>query len=418
MKSVNIGNFKLGIDMKSDEAELPKGAVRDAVNVDITLDGGVRRRRGLIKRAGFTGGHSMWSPRSQAFALFAQADALRMIQVKPDGSVAARTVLTGLFAADAVSYCELEQRVVFTNGRDLGTVDANGNARMIGVTDPAGMPTVSVGAGGLQHGRYGAAYSFVNARGVESGLSPAAFIDLPEGGGIVFALPVIPDDAVSIRAYTTPANGEVFYQMAEVPAGMATVTVGDDAPGKLADTQFLHRMPGGSIVRVFKGRLLVAVDNFLAFSEPFNYGLTSRRHNFIQFESTVTMVEAVESGVYVGTEAAVYFLAGSGPKDFEQAVVSFNVPVPGASTLLPSARLPDDMERLTDAPVAVWLGAIGYSVGLATGLVHDVQSDRIDLPNYAAGSTVTYTTNGLTQLISVVQSEQSNGAGSAIDSIT
>lgn len=419
MKTVNIGNFKLGIDMKSDESELPRGAVRDAVNVDLTLGGGARRRRGLTKLAGFTGGHSLWAPLSQAFALFAQADALRMIVASPAGEISARTVMTGLFASGAMSYCELEQRVVFTNGRDIGTVDETYSARLLGVTDPGGAPAVSVGPGGLQAGRYGAAYSFINERGEESGLSPAAFIELAEAGGIVFTLPFPADDVASIRIYTTPANGEVLYQMAEVPAGALTAVVGDDTPGKVATTQHMHRMPGGEIARVFKGRLLIARANIVVFSEPFNYGLTSRRHNFVQFASDVTMIEPVEDGVYVGTRDAVYFLAGSNPRDFVQAVVSSNAPVRGTSTTLSSARLPDDMAtKATDAPNAVWLGRDGYSIGMATGIVHDVQGDRITLPDYEAGSVVSYTKNGLTQLISVVQSEQSNGAGSAIDTLT
>lgn len=418
MKNVNIGSFKLGIDMKSDETELPRGAVRDAVNVDFTLDGGVRRRKGLTKLAAFTGGHSLFAPRSQAFALFAQADAVRMITIDPAGAVGARTLVTGLYPSEAMSYCELEQRVVFSNGLDLGITDAAGNAYRLGVSDPAGAPAASAGPGGLPVGRYGVAYSFMNARGEESGLSPASFVELAAPGGILVALPPIPDDVVATRVYTTPTDGDVFYQMAEAPAGLLTVLVGDDTPGKAAATQYLHRMPGGDIVRVYKGRLLAARGATLVFSEPFNYGLTSRRHNFMQFEQPITMVEAVEAGVYVGAGSVVYFLDGDGPHNFKQVVASFNAPVPRASALLPSARLPDDFERLTDAPVAVWLGSLGYSIGLASGQVHDVQSDRIDLPDFAAGSTVGYTKNGLTQLISVVQSEQSNGAGSAVDSLT
>lgn len=416
MKTVNIGNFKLGIDMKSDESELPRGAVRDAVNVDLTGGGGARRRRGMTKLASFTGGHSMWAPSSQAFALFVHGDQLRMVTLS-GGAPVPRTLMAGLFAGP-MTYCELEQRVVFTNGRDLGVVDIAGNAKVLGVSDPLGAPGLIGAPGGLQPGRYGAAYTFINERGEESGMSPAGFIELVEAGGMVFTLPLPPDDVVAFRLYSTPANGDVFYQMAEAPAGVLHASITDDKPGKVAATQHLHRMQAGAIVRVYKGRLLVARDSVLMFSEPFNYGLTSRRHNFVQFASKIIMVEPVEGGVYVGTTSAVFFLSGDSPSDFTQAIVSANVPVPGASTLIPSSDLPEDMERNADGPAAVWLGSGGYSVGLASGVVHDVQSDRIDLPLYEGGSTVAYSKNGLTQLISVVQSEQSNGAGSAIDTLT
>lgn len=416
MKNIKIGGFTLGIDMKSDETSLPKGTVRDAVNVDLTTGGGIKRREGATMLAGFTGAHSLWSPRSGIYGLFAQYDALRMLTF-PGVAPSVRTVASGLSLSERMTYCEDGTDTIFSNGVDLGIVPPTGMARAIGVSDPLGAPHVAAReSGGMLPGTYGCAYSFVSESGEESGLSPAMFLTLPAGGSIDFAIPPTPIDVTLVRLYTTPVNGDVFYQMAEVPAGLALLNVSDDTPGKIAANQHLHRMPGGQLVRIFHGRLLVARGDTLIFSEPFNFGLTSRRHNFVQFQDDITMVEPVEGGVYVGTSAAVYFLAGAGPGDFVQQVASLNAPALGASTLVPAAALPDNLESLGDAPCALWLGRLGYSVGMSNGIVHDVQSSRIDLPEYDAGSMVTYTKNGLVQVVSVVQSEQSNGAGSAIDS--
>lgn len=414
MKTVNIGNFKLGIDMRGDETDLPRGAVRDAININITATGGISRREGTMLLAGFEGAHSLWSPASGAYGLFAHYDALRLLTLRAD-MPAVRTIASGLRWSQRMTYCEHGDVVIFSNGTELGLADPKGETRMLGVSDPAGAPTVSVVPGGLQVGRYGAAYSFINARGEESGLSPASFISLEAPGGVGFTLPLPPDDVSTIRLYTTPANGELLYQMADVPAGVLQAAATDDKPGKAATTQFMQRMTGGAIVRMFNSRLLVARGDTLYFSEPFNPGLTSARHNFVRFQHDITMLEPVEGGVYVGTSAAVYFLAGDGPENFEQGVASLNAPALGASSMIAAASLPEDMERQGDAPCALWLGRLGYSVGTATGVVHDVQNERIDLPEYDAGSMVTYTKNGLVQVVSVVQSEQSNGAGSAID---
>jgi len=415
MKAINIGNFSLGIDMRTDETDLPKGTVRDAVNVDITLSGGISRREGTTLLAAFEGAHSLWSPESGAFALFAHYDALRMLTMR-GGAPAVRTLVSGLALSQRIAYCEHGAVVVFSNGEQLGWMDPAGNTRMLGVSDPAGAPLVTIAPhGGLPAGRYGCAYSFVNDDGEESALSPATFVELGAAGSFDFQLPPTPDDVAAIRLYTTPTNGDVLYQMAEVPAGLNIRNVGDDTPGKAATTQFMKRMPGGAIVRIFHGRLLVARGDTLHFSEPFNIGLTSARHNFVRFQHDITMIEPVDGGVYVGTSAAVYFLAGTGPQDFEQSVASTNAPALGASVLLEASALPTDLERQGDTPCALWLGRLGYSVGMPAGLVHDVQSERIDLPEYDAGSMVTYTKNGLVQVVSVVQSDQSNGAGSAID---
>ena len=416
MKPVNISNFKLGIDNRSAETNIPKGCARDISNVMTTNAGGIRRRDGTTLLAAGAGAYGLWSPRNQAFALYAVQDKLKRIDIDAQGNPAFSTVQTGLAQTGAISYCELANQIFFTNGQDLQVYSPTG-VTQVGVENPPGSPVLAAGLGSFQPGMYNCAYSFLDAQGMESAVSPSTPITLTVSGGIVFTLPRASTNVQQIRLYMTPINGDVLYLMAQVPNGLISYTLGDGTPGKQASTQYLTRMPAGSIVRMYKGRLITVAGDTLWFSEPYNYGLTSLRHNFIRFGGTVEMVEVVEAGVFVGANDRVYLLAGTGPTDFTQSIVSTNMPFFGTSCLINAANLPKELVGDSDAPEVLWLGALGYSVGFVSGSVKDIQEDRILLPDYDSGSTITYIKNGISQALSVVHSTQSNLDLTAFDSI-
>lgn len=417
MAAIKLGNFRFGIDNRSDETSIREKSARAAYNIKINDAGGFYVRDGFVLRMAIGGAHSLWAPKSGAYALYAQQSTLYKLMADGQGSGAVPVaLLAGLSGANKVSFCDFAGTVFFTNGLDLGRVDA-GSARLIGVPTPQDAPVISSGAGGLLAGNYACAYSFVDQFGEESGLSLSTPVSLSGTGGITFSLPVPPAGASQIRLYTTPVNGDVFYQMAQIPAGLLSFTIGDNTPGKQASTHLLKRMPGGSIVRGFNGRLLVARERVLHFSEPFQYGLTSPRHGFIAFATDIIMVEPVKSGVFVGTTNQVFFLSGPGPHDFTQSVVSSNVPVAGSSSEIGAELLPKEIADMSSSPAVVWLGRMGYSVGLSDGTVHNIQAERILLPGYGGGTTVSYIKNGISQVFSVVHSPQSNLDLTSLDSI-
>lgn len=396
--------FIAGIDQRTEDTSLSPKALIDAKNVDISSSGHVSRRSGISQIASFNGARNLWSGQGEDFALFAQYDALRKITIDSAGAVGVSTLLTGLHSSNPISFHAHGGEVFFTDGRITGKIDAAGKARFIGTDKPTGEPRVSLTDGGLIPGDYLCAFSYVNAYGEESGLSPAAPITLTSSGGVSFELPPAPSGAVKVKLYLTAPNSEIFYEMSSVPAGLTTVNVGDDKPGKQASTFLMNRMPGGSIIRMFHGRAMVVRGDFIIFSEPFNYGLSSPRHNFIGFNEPVLMVEVVDMGVYVGTATYVYFLAGTGPEDIVQSIVSLNAAFPNTSAVIEPYNFPDEIQKISDKPAAIWLGKKGYSVGTSDGVVKDIQSDRIDLPNYISGASVHAIKTGLTQVISIVQS--------------
>jgi hypothetical protein len=122
----------------------------------------------------------------------------------------------------------------------------------------------------------------------------------------------------------------------------------------------------------------------LAWSEPMRYGLWDPRHNFVQFPHTITMMEPVEGGVFVGTQDGVVFLSGVGPAEMTQKRTSGLPPVAFTGMKMEAALLSD--EGAGDTYVAAWFAKNGIVVGTSDGTLREVHAKRLRLPdNQAAG---------------------------------
>jgi hypothetical protein len=417
LKNIPIASFPLGIDQLSDETSIPKGAARDMLNVDADNDGGFSTRSGFELVSAMTDAHSLWGSRDGSFGLYVHGALLKRMVVNDDVPLSA-TILTGLTLGAAMSFFEHANEVFFSNGHQLGVVTRT-SCRLLGVQDPDPPGVAYSAAGTLPAGKYSLACSYVRADGEESGLSAQVDITLAAAGGLTVTLPnsAAAAGAVDVRIYCTPANGDVLYLAATAPVGLTDIFLGSLDLSKVADTRHLRRMPPGTAVRVFNGRLFTSRGDVLWFSEPFRYGLTSPRHNFVRFNSAITMIEPVMGGVFVGTQEAVYFLQGDGPGGFKQGLVSVNAPFQGSSTLVPTSALPKKLAEQGAGFAAVWLGAHGYSVGLPSGTALDVQSDRINLSKIeGVNRAVHFVKDGIKQVLSIVESTASAGPGSAVDS--
>ncbi len=385
-----LPRFTVGIDQLSDETALPRGAVRDALNVDFDSDGLARRRPGAVpvESGSF---HSLW--RGTGIALCVKGD--RLCRVTAAGTVE----LASLPSAGALSYAELGDRIVVSNTEWIGEILPDLTVRDLGVEDgPMGAITASA-TGGLPEGTYGVALSLL--RGNEEGaLSPFRFVNVASGGGIMLdAIPVPTDHLVTtVRAYRTTPGGDTFYRTADFPAGLTSYVLGAGELGRIADTAHLRRMPPGAIVRAWRGRLLVARGRTLRFSEPMRYGLHSPRTGFVQEASAITMVAPVLGGIFVGTRTGVTFYRGTTPGDWTRVALGAEPPVPGTHQAIDTSLLNPKFETGSTNEAALWLGPQGFVVGLADGSLIQPQARRISL-SAQRGHTAIYGR----QALSVVQ---------------
>ncbi len=413
MATTEIANAVLGIDLLSESTALPEGAMRDVVNMDIHAKGNTSTRAGSALVGMMPGAHSLWSPKSRAFGLFFQGGALYRLTDKA-GTLTTTLLMDGLRPSLQGKYYEYAGEVFFTNGTDLGRVQVDGTAKLLGLPTPQAEPTLAAVTGGMTPGRYGVAFSYIDALGQESGLSPMAFFDAPTGG-LMVSFPPAPAGVDRVRVYATTANGDMAYSAGEVPAGFTTMVLASAERGKAPTTAQMQRMTGGSDVSVFNGVAFVSQGSVLRYSEPFYYGITAPLGNFITFNAPILFHEPVTDGLYVGTTGGTYFLSGGAPAAFTQRLVG-PAPVMSDSITIPGSMLDPELGAQAQSDVVVWLSSDGFALGFDGGVVRAVQASRIHLNQHGDGAMFARTHNGIKQVISLVETALI-GDGSAQDPI-
>ena len=409
--STSIPLPRLGIDLLSDETQMPAGTVRAAVNVDIDKRGQFARRRGSALT---TPGHGYDNLFPWGRSLLARRGAL-LLSVDPD--TLAQAELCDLGADGPIDYTAYNGDLYIAASTGLWLLRAGASAaQSAGARLPDALPMLSpASAGTLTPGRYMAAISMLDARGEESPAVPLGQIDVT-AGLLLTGLEVVPGSRW--RLYLTPPDGDVLYLAEEFDAVFTQYAVTVYPGGAPCETLHLAPMPGGRFVRGYSGRLFVAAGDTLWFSEPLRPHLTAPRHNFIRFVGDIRIVEFVAGGVYVGDDRGVWWLAGEDPTKYVLSPVSDAVAVARSSVLVPMHRL-GVLDSRAAADCAVWLSADGYMVGAPGGQVTALHPDRIRLAPQVAGQSVFLLRDGIQQIVTLTASPgPASVFGGAIDTAT
>jgi hypothetical protein len=383
MPTKNLGPWKRGIDMLTEDTKMRPDSVRDAINLEIDKDGNLDRRPGLRRANAQAGLHSVWTSPTGLGTFAAYGD--QLCRVRRNSNTVDLDPFYTLGSPDRVSFDELNNRVVFCNRGTLGQVEPSGVARLLGGPDANPPIAHAQASGGLFGGPALVAISYVNAFGEEGGMSTQVQVDVPDGGGIRLVMPPPPPDAVITRIYRTGKSGKLRWA-ADAPAAMPEYVVGAGKLKKLADTQFMRRMSGGDHVSAWNGRLLVARGRFLFWSEAMNSGLTDPRHNHATFPRRVAFIMGLSGGAFVGQRGAgVVWLGGNDPREWSYNETGSAAPEPFAAVRVTN-DLFDPQLQLPSGELALWLSERGYVIGLPSGSIAEPQAHRIRLPITAAGS--------------------------------
>ena len=345
------------------------GALEAAVNIDLDDTGRASRRKGYTSALAAAGAHSLHAEGD--LCVFVQGTSLKRLASDYTAS-ALRTVT----ASRRVEYASVLGRLFYSNGAETGVIDG-GASRTWGLVPPAHVgQAAAVGGGQLPAGRYQWTVTFVRTDGQESGALITAALDLPTVSGIAFSgLPVSSDPGVVAKIiYLTHANDEVMREALVLDAADTTAAYmndGTEMAGELR-TRYLQNPPAGQCVSYFRGHTIVAVGSVLYPSVPYGYELFDLRRYF-DFESPITLIAPVESGVFVCTEAVNYFLPGLTPDDWKQKTATAEGAIPGTLVYVDG----EDVGAGTPGRVALWLSRAGVCMGLDDGSFKVANRNRL-----------------------------------------
>lgn len=359
-------------------------ALAAAVNVDLAQGGKIRRRAGFTRLLDQRV-HSLWGDGDELGYGVLGTDLVAI-----DANGFAKVVQGGMPERVPVSFTRRAGVVFWANGLRMGAVIGEQPVQ----PTPAlqNLPTVGVlPDGGLQAGTYQLVFTLSGVLGEGPATHPVA-VDVPEQGCIQIMGMVEPEGFV-LNTYITAPNGTVFNGV-EVAryADQGRIAVLDDA-GAQAETIGLVALPVGSVVRSQDARLLSAKENLLFYSEPFA-PLLAKPTNYIAFEDRICMVRPCGGGVFVGTTAATYWLAG----DLAGADLAQVLPY--------GALAHSDCVSPRDNDVVFWHSPRGLIRGLGSGAVQAVQQERLALSGGKSAATYVRERNGQTHVIAAVQAPQ------------
>jgi hypothetical protein len=190
---------------------------------------------------------------------------------------------------------------------------------------------------------------------------------------VTLAAPLAPSQRVSYA----PFNDRVYYTN-----GFQVGYVQGNSAAGIPDPllQFKRPLPAGQLIEYYRGCLYVASGSILYISDPFCDYYDTRR-GYYQFSSVITLLRAVDAGLYVG-DTSVWWVHGESIEDFSRvesythsAIIHTDVRVPGQHVL-----------EGIDGNVALWTSASGVCLGDNAGTIINLTEARYSLVQTDRGS--------------------------------
>lgn len=389
-QDIQMGLPREGMDMLSSEEDLRDGTYRRLRNVDISKEGIVRRRPGFKRVVNNPGMHSLYAYGDKL--LFVDRGSLMLFN--PETRVGDVLGLVGDFP---LHYTEYNGYVYMSSIQGCWRLD-NGVLHPVGVANwySGGLPfTVDHDNQTEWTHKVTVAVSAVSPYGEESGakvVGECDLSDLPESG-----------DRGDLRIYST--------------AGVAGawVLVGSVEPCEVLGLEVL---PGGHFITGHNGRLCVAVDNCVVFSEALRPHLYDPATNVIPFVGKLRMLVSNGDCLYVADDRGVWILKGKDLIESSLEQVSSAIIVTGSALVVPSTALPagrEDMNISEGEDLVVFLTEHGYVGGKGNGSLVNLSRGLVKLPTGREGHTVLLERDGMAQLVSAINATSLEAIGVAGD---
>jgi hypothetical protein len=394
-KVVTFKNWKGISNVVSPQCTSPE-YFKDIVNIDVDKKGGLQKRHGYHKVAsGIIS--ALWAS-TAGLGCFGVVGG-ELVEIYSDYSFS--TPLFTLNAGTTLSFEEVDNKIYFCNSYYTGIIE-NGILKTWGITKTQPILNLSITTGNLQAGEYQVSYTFVNNEGIESGCSESQPIILPtDSSGITFTLSSVIDPSIAFaRVYCSTQNGRsLFYSGICLSNSSYTISTTSTLSNPLR-TFNLDKAPTGQIVKYHNGRLYVAQDNILWYSEKYQYQHFRMDSNYIEFPTRIKEVMPLESGMWIGSDK-LYFLDGTEPekfnrvtKDIAGVVEGTGIKVNGIYSLVPGN--PSSYYWLVTTNLGV------YSLMEQGSLINQTISN-VELESADSGNGLFLRANGMNQYLSMLK---------------
>lgn len=396
--------FPLGLNNRDRESAVPNGALREAVNLDVTRDGGLLVRNGL--REITTGdAHSFYGHPNGEYSLLVIDGEL----VKFDGI--AFTSLRSVHPTARVSYTTLNGEVFFSNGYEQGRITAGGELTFWGLPiPPAPQCSIVENTGGFREGTVRVTIVAV-VNGVESGAPEPVALSVSDGSGVLVTVP----SGATFNIYSTDVDGDIFYKTATALSGTSVLVGAGMATGKRLESLFAVKPFSGNYLVSYKGRIWIANDQTVWFTDSASPHWLFLHQGYFTFDSAITLLAAAEDGLFIGTATQIWFLQGTQPNAMTLRLVSTYGAIAGSGL----SELPIDAFTREGVPLGrccTFLDTDGvFCVGRPGGQVQRVTANYYGAGNAGLATLIYWQHEGLHQVVAIIE-DVAGDENAALDS--
>jgi hypothetical protein len=363
------------------------------LNVDITDEYQLRSRLGQTVQIAGTQ-TSLWSDGD--IALFVEGG--QLIRLWPD--MTTTTITSGV--GSEVSYVRVDDTVYWTDGMATGVIES-GIPRSWGLEAPIISGVGSINSGLLQGGSYQVAITGVRPNGIESGTNNLIRVPVIDNSSVVVNW-IDPMDAEiqSVNVYVSNRDGEALFLAGNAPVSDKSFTHSGGQLSSPLNLQWFAKPPAGQLLAKYKGRILIAVGEYVFVTTPQGFEHVDMR-DFISVDgSRITMIEALDDAFYVGTDRGVSYFKGDKFNDMTVIRSSSTGVVKGSSVVADGFKLFGRVE-LAGQTVVVFTTSDGVMAGLSDGDLVNLTESTYDLTTGTSSAAIFRSTSDIHQYIVVQQ---------------
>lgn len=197
----------------------------------------------------------------------------------------------------------------------------------------------------------------------------------------------IRDNVSSLPMSYVDINEKVYYSNASVNGWVDSL--GDDNRFSIPTANYKAKTKTGQHIEYYNGRLYIAKNETIWFTDAYNHGVIDMRMNAIKMKDEITMVKAVDDGIWISIgdindRSSVIFLSGKTPEEFISIEKSDYGAIEGTDVKIKEAFIGDGAE----GDIVLWTSRKGICLGGNGGNFRNLTAARYEIPanRYGAGS--------------------------------
>lgn len=174
--------------------------------------------------------------------------------------------------------------------------------------------------------------------------------------------------------------------------------------------------PTATILEHYRGRIYMAEGRVLWATELYLYDLVDRSRNFMMFEAEITMVAAVDDGIYVGTTTELVFLTGTLNDGFKLSPVAQAGVVAGSCVSVPYVKAMPQA-RTTAVPEGygpMFMTSDGIVLGMPGGVAYNLTEKTVVFPDAVSAAALYREDQGANAYVAVANSAGGPSANARI----